>query len=245
MSRLRYALGERLRLRRSSALAALRRRSVRVSAAASRPAVLGVGVVAVVVLVVTGWRVMQDQPRTEPLAGPEAATGSRLGASPGASAAPPGDSGDASGGGGSASGSAAAVVVVDVVGKVRHPGLVRLPPGARVADAIAAAGGALPRTDLTGLNLARVVVDGEQIAVGVPGAVDPAPSGSAHPAGPVNLNQATLEQLEALPGVGPVLGQRILDWRSQHGRFASVEQLREVSGIGPATFARLRDLVTV
>jgi competence protein ComEA len=150
-------------------------------------------------------------------------------------------------------------LVVSVSGRVARPGLVRLAPGSRVGDAVDAAGGATPDADLTGLNLAARLSDGEQVVVGVPA---PAPSASAAgPAGPpatgagggaaaapggrVDLNTATLEQLDQLPGVGPVTAQRILEWRTQNGRFAAVEQLQEVSGIGDARFATLRDLVAV
>jgi len=142
-------------------------------------------------------------------------------------------------------------LVVSVVGKVVQPGLVRLPEGARVADVLDAAGGALPGTDLAGLNLARKVADGEQVAVGVPQPAEAAagsaggPAPAAGPPGKVNLNQATLDQLDALPGVGPVTAQRILDWRTQHGRFSRVEQLREVDGIGERRFSQLRELVVV
>jgi competence protein ComEA len=145
---------------------------------------------------------------------------------------------------------AAAEVVVSVAGRVARPGLIRLPDGARVADALSSVGGALPGTDLMGLNIARRLSDGEQLLVGVappPGQpVDGATSASA--AGTsrkVDLNAATLEQLDVLPGVGRVTAQRILDWRAAHGRFRSVDQLREVSGIGPARLARLKDLVGV
>ncbi len=153
-------------------------------------------------------------------------------------------------------------LVVSVAGKVRRPGLVKVPDGARVADAIAAAGGPLPRIDLTALNLARRVADGEQLLVGVappPGAEPaagvpgPAPSGGGAAAagggatagGKVDLNRATVEQLDTLPGVGPVTAQRILDWRTRHGRFTSVDQLREVEGIGERRFGQLKSLVTV
>jgi competence protein ComEA len=143
-----------------------------------------------------------------------------------------------------------ATIVVAVSGRVRHPGLVRLPAGARVADAIDAAGGVLPGTDTSALNLARKLTDGELVAVGVPGASAPAagggvPGGSGAPGGPVNLNTATLEQLETLPGVGPVLAQRIIDYRDQHGGFTSVDQLRQVSGIGDAKFNDLKNRVSV
>jgi len=137
-------------------------------------------------------------------------------------------------------------LVVHVLGEVKRPGLVRLPPGSRVADAIAAAGGLRRGGSSGGLNLARLLLDGEQIEVARDAAPDaPAPSGGGGAAGPVNLNTATLEQLDTLPGVGPVMAGRILDWRAQHGRFATVDQLREVSGVGDRTFERLSPLVTV
>jgi competence protein ComEA len=134
-----------------------------------------------------------------------------------------------------------AVLVVAVAGRVARPGLVRLPAGSRVADAIEAAGGALPDTDLSTLNLARKVADGELIVVGVP-----PPAGSAGgAAGLVNLNTATADQLQTLPGVGPVLAQRIIEYREQHGGFASVADLRNVSGIGDARYNELKTRVTV
>lgn len=130
------------------------------------------------------------------------------------------------------------VVVVAVMGQVHKPGLVELPAGSRVADAVTAAGGALPEADLSTLNLARKVTDGELITVGTP------PPGST-PGGPLNLNTATAEQLDTLPGVGPVLAARIVEYRDRHGGFGSVDELREVAGIGDATFAELRSLVTI
>ena len=142
-------------------------------------------------------------------------------------------------------------VVVDVAGRVRHPGVYRLPAGSRVIDAVRKAGGALAGVSLTEVNLAAVLVDGEQVAVGVVGAVASAggaatADGASARAGPVSLNTATVEQLDALPGVGPVLAQHILDFRAAHGgRFERVDQLNEVDGIGPAKFATLRALVTV
>jgi competence protein ComEA len=132
------------------------------------------------------------------------------------------------------------VLVVDVAGRVRHPGLVRLPVGARVDDALRAAGGALPGVRTDALNLARKLADGEQVLVGVAtGAAGTASSGL------LNLNTASASDIEQLPGIGPVLAQRIVDWRTEHNRFASVDQLREVSGIGESKFASLRAKVTV
>ncbi|BCL20377.1 DNA-binding protein [Streptomyces tuirus] len=145
-------------------------------------------------------------------------------------------------------------IVVDVGGKVRDPGIHRLPAGSRVADALHAAGGVKPGTDTDGLNRARFLVDGEQVIVGGPapapaagaggGAAPGGPAGgAAAPAAPVSLNTATADQLDTLPGVGPVLAQHIIDYRTQHGGFRSVDELREVNGIGDRRFADLRDLV--
>jgi competence protein ComEA len=137
----------------------------------------------------------------------------------------------------------AASVVVDVVGEVSSPGLVTLPGGARVADALARAGGARPGTDLHGLNLARRIADGEQIAVGVPPPADQGAGAGGDQR--VDLNAADEGELDALPGVGPVTAQRIVRWRTEHGPFVSVEQLREVDGIGESKLAALADLVRV
>ncbi|RPF33434.1 competence protein ComEA [Streptomyces sp. TLI_185] len=150
---------------------------------------------------------------------------------------------DASTGAPNAAGTAGAEIVVDVSGKVREPGIHRLPAGSRVADALRAAGGVRPGTSTDGLNRARFLVDGEQVIVGglaapAPGAVPGGPAGSAAgaaPAAPVPLNTATVDQLDTLPGVGPVLAQHIVDYRTQHGGFRSVDELREVNGIGDAT----------
>ena len=142
-------------------------------------------------------------------------------------------------------------VVVHVVGAVRRPGLVELAGGSRVDDAVAAAGGATHKADLGSVNLARVLVDGEQIVVlrkgeaGAAGATGPSTGGSALSGRPVDLNAATIEQLDGLPGVGPVLAKRIFDWRAAHGRFSSVDELTQVSGIGERTLADLRPLVHV
>lgn len=133
-------------------------------------------------------------------------------------------------------------IVVDVGGRVRHPGLVTLPTGARVADAIAAAGGALRPGDLAAVNLAARVSDGQLLLVGVPGAANGAGTTDGS-SGPVDLNSATVDQLDALPGVGPVLAQRIVDWRQQHGGFRSVDELQQVPGIGARKFADLKSLV--
>ncbi|MGI5425752.1 helix-hairpin-helix domain-containing protein [Streptomyces sp. CA-179760] len=148
-------------------------------------------------------------------------------------------------------------IVVDVGGKVREPGIHRLPSGSRVADALRAAGGVKPGTNTDGLNRARFLVDGEQVVVGEPvpgtgtGAGGPAAggppagaaAGGAMPAAPVSLNTATADQLDTLPGVGPVLAQHIIDYRTRHGGFRSVDELREVNGIGDRRFADLRNLV--
>ncbi|MBN9620745.1 MAG: helix-hairpin-helix domain-containing protein, partial [Actinobacteria bacterium] len=145
-------------------------------------------------------------------------------------------------------------VVVDVAGKVHHPGLYRLHAGARVDDALRAAGGSLAGVELNSLNLAAKLSDGQQILVGLPASAGPIVGGgvaaggdSAAPSAstPIDLNTATLAQLDALPGVGPVLAQHILDWRSEHGAFASVSQLQDVSGIGPSKYDSLHTLVTV
>ncbi len=156
-----------------------------------------------------------------------------------------------------------ATVVVDVVGKVAHAGVVTLPAGARVVDAIAAAGGVLPNTDLTALDLAGKVLDGAEIFVGIPppsgaaaqaaggviggagGDTSGSNTGAASAPAIVNLNTATEAELETLPGVGLVTAQRIVAWRTQHQRFTSVVQLQQVSGIGPAKYAALVGHVTI
>jgi competence protein ComEA len=193
------------------------------------------GCAALIAAVVAGWWVFAGRAHSVPIA-----------ASPPASppvASSPALSAPALSAPASASGAPAAVVVVDVVGKVRRPGVYRLRSESRVDDALRAAGGALPGVDMSSLNRARKLTDGEQIAVGVTGA--PVAGGPASGSAPVDLNSASLEQLDGLPGVGPVLAQRIVDWRTAHGRFASVDQLREVSGIGPSKFDDIRGLVTV
>lgn len=134
-----------------------------------------------------------------------------------------------------------------MLGAVITPGLFELNDGARAVDAIAAAGGFAPEADQSQVNLARFVVDGEQINVPVIGAAPPAAAGGAGAAsgGKVDLNTASLEQLESLPRVGPAMAKRILDWRTANGRFTAVEDLMSVTGVGDKTFAQLKDLVTI
>ncbi len=187
--------------------------------------------------------------------------GSTLGVSTG------GSSGAVSGGkagtGGGASGTTvSSTIVVHVVGQVARPGVVTLPAGSRIGDAVTRAGGPLPGADVARLNLAQFLVDGEQVYVPRPGEDPPAPiggsGGSAGGAGGpgsaaggsptvvvVDLNAADLAGLDTLPGVGPVLAQRIVDWRAQHGRFSAVDELGEVSGIGDKLLEQLRPLVRV
>jgi len=148
-------------------------------------------------------------------------------------------------------------LIVHVAGQVKSPGIVRLAPGGRVIDAIEGAGGATAEADLALVNLARPVVDGEQVYVPAPGELPPASAsgggagagagggGNGPGDGVIDLNTADAAALDALPGVGPVLAERIIDWRTEHGRFTSVEELAEVSGIGEKLLSRLRDKVRV
>ena len=144
-----------------------------------------------------------------------------------------------------------ATVTVDVTGKVRHPGIAVLDAGARVVDALEAAGGAKPGVDVSDLNLARVLVDGEQVVVGLPapsGAAAAAPLATGATTGAptlVNLNTATEAELDTLPEVGPVTAASILAWRDQHGGFRAVDELLEVDGIGEVTLGKLAPYVTV
>ncbi|WP_405090833.1 ComEA family DNA-binding protein [Micromonospora sp. NBC_01392] len=201
-------------------------------------------VAAIVVLVAAVWA-WRSRPSAEPVRPVESVGETPAGVATRAPAGAATEAADPAGPSGQ--------VVVTVAGKVRRPGLVRLPAGARLADALTAAGGALPGIDVALLNPARKVTDGELILVGVtapPGQPAPGPAaGGGAPggpaAGPVNLNTATLAQLDALPGVGPVLAQRILDHRDQHGGFRSVADLRQVDGIGDARYEQLKELVTV
>lgn len=181
------------------------------------------GVVAALVAVaVAVW----TRPREEPLAAPTPVAGSSVAPSPSRSAP------------------ATAEVTIYVTGKVRRPGVIALPLGSRVVDAIMAAGGLKKDADPGGLNLARRVIDGEQIAVGEPGAAAVPPAVAAE-SGVVSLNTGTVDQLDQLPGVGEVLAQRIVEYRDTNGGFQSIEQLREVEGIGEAKFADLKDQVTL
>ncbi len=137
-------------------------------------------------------------------------------------------------------------VVVHVVGQVYRPGLYSLPEGSRVDDAIKRAGGPRPRAALALVNLAAPVADGQQVVVPSNREAAQALAGgqvAGGAGGRVHLNSATLDQLDELPGIGPVTAQKILDYRSEHGAFGSVEELDAVPGIGPATLDELRDLV--
>jgi competence protein ComEA len=198
-----------------------------------------VAVVAAVGLAVTCWWLVRGASHEVPA--PVSVTSPRAAlVTPASGVAPFAVAGSAS------SAAPRARVVVDVSGRVRRPGIAVLRSGARVVDAIRAAGGARPGVDLASLNLARVVTDGEQIVVG--GApttvVTGAPSGSPV-AGLVDLNTADETTLETLPEVGPVTAQSIITWRTQHGGFSSVDQLLEVDGIGDATLAKLTPYVTI
>ncbi len=141
------------------------------------------------------------------------------------------------------------LLVVHVVGAVRNPGLYRLPQGSRINDAVTRAGGPTRKAAVELVNLAAPLADGTQIVV--PARAPPVRAGSGgvgetaptEPAGPVHLNTATLEELDALAGVGPVTAQKILDYRTEHGAFASVDELDAIPGIGPKRLAELRDLV--
>jgi competence protein ComEA len=194
-------------------------------------------VVAILVVLCAAYLAWRSQPHAEPV--PPVVSAPPSVAPPGPSSVP--------GGAAAPSGT----IVVAVQGKVRRPGLVRLATGARVADAIEAAGGAQPEVDLSFVNLARRLADGELIVIGAtpppgvaaPGAADP--GAPAAPAGKLDLNAATVAQLDTLPGIGPALAQRIVAFRTQHGGFRSVDDLHQVPGIGDAKFAEIKDLVTV
>jgi len=189
-----------------------------------RSSLRAVLLIAVVGAIVIGWMWWQGRPRPVIEAPTVVAEGASLASGAAVGGAAPGGE-----------------VVVHVTGAVKKPGVIRLPAGSRVDDAIDAAGGAKSDKALATVNLARVLVDGEQIVVG---AVQGAP-GSGGSATGVNLNQASASDLEALPGIGPVLAQRIVDWRTANGPFRSIDELGEVSGIGDALLAQIRSLARV
>lgn len=247
-----------------------------------RRSVVALGLVLIVAAVFAAqhfWTGRTQPVRAPDVVGEAAGPGGEVGPSPSPGAPPDPDGALAAGaaggaaGAGSGAGAAAGGVVVDVRGKVRSPGVQRLPAGSRVADALRAAGGVRPGTKTDGLNRARLLIDGEQVVVGGPvapgagagavggagaapgsgagsgagpaagGAAAGAGGGTGAAAGPVGLNTATAEQLDTLPGVGPVLAQHIIDYRTEHGGFRSVDELREVNGIGEKRFADLQNLV--
>ena len=206
-----------------------------------------VAVIAVVIALAVGvaaWLAVRSdpepvatlQPVSEPLATPSMS---------------PAPTGEVSPTDGAASAATGGDVTVDVAGKVRRPGIAVLPPGSRVVDAVKAAGGARRGVDLVSLNLARPLIDGEQILVGVSvpagvvGSLGAGGSATGESGPLVNLNAADLAALETLPGVGPVTAQAIVDWRSENGGFTRVEELLEVDGIGAATLADIAPHVTI
>lgn len=250
----------------------------------SRQAIIGLALVVALAVVMLGGRYVlaRQDAAPQPVAmGEESGAptpGSMPGGSPLPGAAPEGAQASQAGSGTTGAGAkgagatAAGRVTVHVVGEVESPGVVTLTSGARVDDALEEAGGATDEAELSGVNLARPLVDGEQVVVpgpgetaapgpgvAAPGGAAPgvaAPGGAAPGAGTpgapgttpdalVNLNTADLATLETLPGVGPVLAQRIIDWRTEHGGFTSVEELGEVSGVGDKTYATLAPEVTV
>jgi len=199
----------------------------------SRPQLLGYVAIGVVVVVLGAWWVRDGQRGAAPPAGGPA--GGTRGA---ASTVAVSEAGDGT-------------IVVHVAGAVRRPGLYRLRDGARVAAAIRRAGGPTRRANLDALNLAARLTDARQVLVparapaGGGGGAGAAGGGAAATSGPVNLNSATVEELDELDGIGPVTAQKIVDHREAHGGFASVDDLDAVPGIGPATIEALRDQVTV
>jgi competence protein ComEA len=227
----------------------------RVRADPGRSGAVALAVIAAIAVLVTVFTVIRDRPppvvsaKLPPVETASSDSAAGVATHPGADADQP--------------------VVVSVVGLVHKPGLATLPPGSRIADALKAAGGALDGADTLGLNMARQVADGEQIVVGIapsPGrpvalgsSVGTGPAGAGSPAetapkpgppkpgagAPIDLNTATAEQLDALPGVGPVTAAAIVAWRAAHGKFSSVDQLGQVDGIGPARLEKLRALVRV
>lgn len=201
-----------------------------------RRGVVALAALGLLAALLSGVLLLRSRPSVQPVAVPTA-----VGAAPGRPAVP--------------ATAGAASVVVAVGGRVRRPGLVHLAAGSRIDDAVRAAGGALPGVDTGLLNLARKLLDGEQVLVGIaPVAGGPASAvaGAAAGAGSLpgavaalDLNAAAVGDFDGLPGIGPVLAQRLVDWRTQHGRFASVDQLREVSGIGESKYQLLKAKVRV
>ncbi|MEV6865138.1 ComEA family DNA-binding protein [Streptosporangium subroseum] len=187
--------------------------------------------IALIAAVVGGVYAWQSQPEPEPLPPPAPLSGSPLSTPVSASRPQP---------------TPTVELTVHVTGKVRHPGVVTLPGGSRVTDAVQAAGGVRKGAALGPLNLARKIIDGEQIVVGSP---SPGVVAAPVPVDPatavIDLNTATPEQLEQLPGVGEVLARRIVEYRDKNGGFRNVEQLREVSGIGDRKYAEMREKVRV
>jgi competence protein ComEA len=210
------------------------------------------GAVALVCIGIVGWRLLAPPPPPAemrlPFAQPSQA---------GDSGADPSSDAEAADAGGASATTALTEVVVHVAGAVVSPGVRRLPPGSRVTDALDAAGGALPGADLPRINLAALLVDGQQVYVPKPGEELPVAAGAGLPGGTgaagggpvpgarVDLNTATAEQLDTLPGVGPATASAIIAHREQHGPFTSVDQLLDVRGIGEAKLEQLRDLVSV
>jgi competence protein ComEA len=139
------------------------------------------------------------------------------------------------------------ILIIDVAGKVKNPDVYELPQGSRVIDAIKAAGGVGKGGDSSGVNMARLLEDGEQIFIESSSSTSHSLSSPSRGTrgGKVNLNRANLAELDGLPGVGPVLAARIIEWRSKNGNFKSVDELRRVSGIGDAKFNELKEVVVV
>ncbi|MFV2177095.1 helix-hairpin-helix domain-containing protein [Actinomadura sp. LOL_016] len=221
--------------------------AARLRAAPDRPGVRALVIVAVIAAVVAAGYLWASRPRPHaapapvPASAPDAGVAT-LAAGPSRPDASPAPAG---------------TVVVHVLGKVKNPGVITLPTGSRVAEAIKAAGGVRRGAKTGPLNLARRVVDGEQIPVGVPAPTPPpgAPQPGAPPGAspgapgdggaPVNLNTATVDQLDELPGVGPVLAGRIIEYRTANGGFRSIDQLQDVNGIGAGRFADLKARVRI
>jgi competence protein ComEA len=222
------------------------------------PARLLVGAVALACIGIVGWRLLAPPPPPAEMRLPFAQPSQAGNGGTDPPSGPEGGNGGAGDGGDASTTTAPTEIVVHVAGAVVSPGVRRLPPGSRVTDALDAAGGALPGADLPRINLAAPLVDGQQVYVPKPGEEVPVAAGAGLPGGagatgpggpvpgaPVDLNTATAEQLETLPGVGPATAAAIIAHREQHGPFTSVDQLLDVRGIGEAKLEQLRDLVSV